>query len=188
MSFLSSFKDKYDGYKEDKQRKEAEEKARQAKIASGDISPITTPLQLGLGEKAYVVVEAKRFALVAKTTQTTHRKGVVGRAVVGGLLLGPLGALGGAATAGSQTNSKTQDAVSMIDKGQLTLTNKRFIFVGKEIVSIPYEKTLKVELKHFLSNNLTIQYEGMLKGEYYQLTGDKAKDTQLYYLGSQKAG
>lgn len=186
MSFLTGIKNKYDQYKDDKQQQAAEEKARQDKIAHGEIEPVNSQFQLSNGERAFAVIPAKRFATVAKTTQVTKRKGVLGRAVVGGLLLGPLGALGGAATAGSQTNSTAKDASQQIDKGELTITNKRFIFAGKEIASIAYDTVLKAELKHFLTYNFTIQYEGMLKGEYYQLSGDKAKDAQLYYQGSQK--
>ena len=104
------------------------------------------------------------------------------------MLLGPLGALGGAATAGSKGNSTTtQETVSkleVVDNGSLILTNKRLMFVGQNVVSLPYSKLVAVSFGNSMTGKkLFVKYEGMLKDEQYVISGDKAKDTELYYKG-----
>src|SRR5687768_17189663 len=138
----SNIKKKINDYKDEQARKKAEEEARQQKILSGQIKPIQVVVSLDPEEKAYIELAARRMAIVdrivEKTVGKTKKKGVVSRAVVGGVLLGPLGALGGAATAGSKGSSTTtQETVSKmeaVDSGSLILTNKRLMFVGQNIV------------------------------------------------------
>lgn len=113
---------------------------------------------------------------------------MITRAVVGGVLLGPLGAVGGAATAGSKNNSTTtQETVSrlqQVDKGSLIFTNKRMMFIGTGVVSLPYDKLIAVSFGSTMTGKkITVKYEGMLKDEHYVISGDKAKDTELYYRG-----
>lgn len=201
--FTSSIKKKVNDYKEDQARKkaereaerarqEAEEQARQEKILSGEIEPVQLTVNLEQNEKAYADFGAKRMAIVdriiKKTVTKSKKKGVVTRAVVGGVLLGPLGALGGAATAGSKgTSSTTQETVSKVetvDSGTLLLTNKRIMFMGQNIVSLPYNKLLAISFANASGGKkLIVKYEGMLKDEHYVVSGEKAKDTELYYRG-----
>ena len=191
----ASIKKKVKNYKDEQARKKAEEEARQEKILSGDIEPIKVVVSLEPQEKAYVELSAKRMAvvdrIVEKTTGKTKKKGVVGRAVVGGVLLGPLGALGGAATAGSKGNSTTTQhtasKMEVVDDGSLVLTNKRLMFIGQNIVTLPYNKILAVSFTNNISGKkLLVKYEGMLKDEQYAVSGEKAKDTELYYQGITK--
>lgn len=190
--FTSSIKKKINDYKDEQARKKAEEEARQQKILSGQIEPVQVVVSLEPNEKAYVELAAKRMAIVdrviEKTVSKSKKKGVVTRAVVGGALLGPLGALGGAATAGSKGNATTtQETVSKmeaVDSGSLVLTNKRLMFVGQNIVSLPYSKLIAVSFANTLGGKkLMVKYEGMLKDENYVVSGEKAKDTELYYKG-----
>ena len=188
----SNIKKKINDYKDEQARKKAEEEARQQKILSGQIEPVQVVVGLEQNEKAYVELGAKHMAVVdriiEKTVGKTKKKGVVTRAVVGGVLLGPLGALGGAATAGSKGNSTTtQETVSkleVVDNGSLILTNKRLMFVGQNVVSLPYSKLVAVSFGNSMTGKkLFVKYEGMLKDEQYVISGDKAKDTELYYKG-----
>lgn len=175
--------------KEEKARQVALEQARQQKILAGDIVPITVSMNLQADEKAYLELTARRMAsvdsIVEQTVGKSKKKHVVGRAVVGGVLLGPIGALGGAATAGSKnkstTTQKTVSTIQQVDSGQLILTNKRFIFVGNSnVISLSYPEIIATG---FNGNRASIKYAGMLSGEYYEISGSSANDTQLYYNG-----
>jgi hypothetical protein len=167
----------------------ANEQARQQKILAGDIIPITVTMNLQPDEKAYLDLTARRMAsvddVIQVTTGKSKKKHVIGRALVGGVLLGPLGAVGGAATAGSKSNSvttqKTVSSIKLIDSGQIILTNKRFIFMGNNnIISLPY---VEVVAAGFSGKRANIKYAGMLNGEYFEVSGLAVKDAQLYYNG-----
>jgi len=173
-------------------RKKATEEARQQKILSGKIEPIQVIVNLEPNEKAYIELSANRMAIIdsiiEKTTGKTKKKGVITRAVVGGVLLGPLGAVAGAATAGSKGSSvKTQETVSKLDKidqGTLILTNKRLIFLGQNVASLPYDNLIAVSfIDTSIGKKLTVKYEGMLRDEHYIISGDNAEDIELYYKG-----
>lgn len=190
--FTAGVKKRINDYKDEQARKKAEEEARQQKILAGEIEPVQVIVNLEPNEKAYAEFGAKRMAVVdrvvEKTVSKSKKKGVVTRAVVGGVLLGPLGALGGAATAGSKGNSTTtQETVSKleaVDTGSLILTNKRLVFMGQNLVSLPYDKLLAVSFAGSMGGKkLIVKYEGMLKDEHYVVSGEKAKDTELYYKG-----
>lgn len=167
----------------------ADEEARKQKILSGDLVPITVSMGLQAGEKAYLELQANRSAttenIIEETTGKTKKKHVVGRALVGGVLLGPLGALGGAATSGSKntsvTTQRTELSTKLIDSGRMILTNQRFIFVGStNVVAIPYAEVMSVD---FSGNQARIKYVGMLDGESYTFTGPSNMETGLYYKG-----
>ena len=190
--FTAGVKKRINDYKDEQARRKAEEEARQQKILAGEIEPVQVIVNLEPNEKAYAEFGAKRMAVVdrvvEKTVSKSKKKGVVTRAVVGGVLLGPLGALGGAATAGSKGNSTTtQETVSKleaVDTGSLILTNKRLVFMGQNLVSLPYNKLLAVSFAGSTGGKkLIVKYEGMLKDEHYVVSGEKAKDTELYFKG-----
>ncbi|CAN5160740.1 hypothetical protein BH09PAT3_BH09PAT3_7130 [soil metagenome] len=179
-------------YKEGQELKKATEEARKQSILDGKIEPVQVLVNLEQDEKAYADFGAKRMAvidsIIEKTVGKSKKKGVITRAVVGGVLLGPLGAVGGAATAGSKNNSTTtQETVSklqVIDTGSLIFTNKRIVFVGNNVLSLTYDKLIAVNFDKTMSGmKLNLKYEGMLKGEHFIVGGEKAKDTELYFKG-----
>ncbi len=173
-------------------RKRALEEARQQRILSGQIEPIQVIVNLEPNEKAYIDLSANRMAIVdsiiEKTIGKTKKKGVITRAIVGGVLLGPVGAVAGAATAGRKgTSITTQETVSklqQIDQGTLILTNKRLIFLGQDIASLPYNKLIAVSFSDtYTGKKLIVKYEGMLRDEHYIISGNDAEDVELYYRG-----
>jgi hypothetical protein len=175
--------------KEEKARQVALEQARQQKILAGDIAPIVVSVNLQPDEVAYLELTARRMAsvdsIVEQTVGKSKKKHVVGRAVVGGVLLGPLGALGGAATAGSKnkstTTQQTVSSMKQVDSGQMLLTNKRFIFIGNNnIISLTYPEIIATS---FNGSKASIKYDGMLNSEYFEVFGPTANDTPLYYKG-----
>lgn len=175
--------------KEEKARQVALEQARQQKILAGDIAPIVVSVNLQADEEAYLELTARRMAsvdsIVEQTVGKSKKKHVVGRAVVGGVLLGPLGALGGAATAGSKnkstTTQQTVSSIQQVDSGQMLLTNKRFIFIGNNnIISLTYPEIIATS---FNGSKASIKYNGMLNSEYFEVFGPTANDTPLYFKG-----
>jgi hypothetical protein len=166
----------------------AGEKARQERILSGNIQPIETSLNLVGDEKAYFEFKVQRIAeneYVEEITKGKSRKtGVLTRAVVGGVLLGPLGAVAGAATAGSRekttTTQKRTVRSEVIDEGLMAFTNKRIMFVGNGVVSIPYEDIIEIDFYQ----QINIKYSGMLTGEAYNTTYyDRYDEADLYFRG-----
>jgi hypothetical protein len=180
--------------KEEKARQVALEQARKQKLLAGIIAPISVTVNLQQDEKAYLELTARRMAsvdsVVEHTVGKTKKKGVVRRAVVGGVLLAPtgfglVGALGGAATAGSKnkstTTQQTVSKIQQVDSGKIILTNKRFIFIGNNnVVSLTYPEIFATS---FNGSKASIKYDGMLNSEYFEVLGPAANDTQLYYKG-----
>lgn len=170
--------------------KKAAAEAHKQAVSDGDISPIAPSVKLKQNEKAYVEFPAKRKAIVTTTIQRTvaktKKKGGITRAVVGGALLGPVGAVVGASTAKSKGNSvgytEEVDNLSDIDKGILVLTDQRMLFVGQEIVSIPYDELVSVQFENTITGaEISVKYTGMLKGEQYFISGKEAKLSKMYY-------
>lgn len=161
------------------------ELARKNDIQAGRIEPIEVDFNFEEGEHAYALFNANRLAMVENVTATTQKQGVVGRAVLGAVLLGPLGAVAGAATAGSKTNHKTTKAMQKIDSGKFLMTNKRLIFVGNaQVVSIRLEDAVEVKFDMSMSGRtLKIKYTEMLPGEYYVLSGKDTLIADLFYQG-----
>lgn len=185
FDLISKIKKGYENYQDEQSRKKAEEEHRKSEISEGHIQPIKTDFNLEPEENAYATFSSQRMAIVSHTISTEKKKGVAGRAVVGGLLLGPLGALGGAVTAGSKTSEKSVEAIERIDAGQMIMTNKRFLFVGQNsMISVLYEKAIDILFSNgILKNSLTIKYPEMAKGEHFVISGPSAKDAELYFKG-----
>ena len=172
------------------EEKKAAADAHKQAIIDGSIAPITPSVRLKQGEQAYVEFPAKRQAIVTttiqRTVEKTKKKGGITRAVVGGALLGPVGAVVGASTAKSQGHSvgyaQEVENLNNIDEGVLLLTNQRMLFVGQEIISIPYDELIGVKFENMITGaEISVKYAGMLKGERYFVTGKEAKLSQLYY-------
>jgi hypothetical protein len=175
-------------YKDSQEAKKQAELQRQTDITNGKIPAISVTVNLEPNEKAYLSLTAKRLAnrdhIVETTTGKSKKKGVITRGIVGGVLLGPVGLVAGAATAGSKSNSRTtQNTVTrleVIDHGTLIFTNKRMMFLGSQVISLPYDKLIGVS---FSKNVFFPKYENMEPNEQYTVSGESAKDIQLYYQG-----
>ena len=181
-----------DNHQDKKVKQKAEDEARKQAIADGKIEPIAVSVKLGSDEKAFVEFQAKRNALVEKVVEQTYtktkKKGGITRAVVGGMTFGIGGALVGAGTAKSHGTSTTVQhdvsSIEAVDEGTLIFTNKRILFVGKEIISIPHDDLMAVDFaKSFGGMTMKVKYAGMLKDEHYVIKGDGAKEADLYYKG-----
>ena len=181
-----------DDHQDKKAKQKADDEARKQAIADGKIEPINVSVKLGSDEKAFAEFQAKRAALIERVVEQTYtkskKKGGLTRAVVGGMTFGVAGALVGAGTAKSKGTSTTvqQDVSSIeaVDEGTLIFTNKRVLFVGKEIISIPHDDLMAVDFsKSFGGMTMKVKYAGMLKDEQYVIKGDNAKEANLYYKG-----
>lgn len=103
-------------------------------------------IKLTEGEKVYgefVVNHAPRLASVTSTSDINqHKAGGIARALGGGLIAGPIGAVAGAMTAGvrgtTETMATTTKDNQIIDQGLLFFTSDRILFIGQDITSIPY--------------------------------------------------
>ncbi len=201
---LGEWKQKGEAYLEQQraeaERKRQEEEARQQAIVSGKIEPITVTFSLNLDtdEKAYVAYDARRMAMVEyveeHTEGTSKKKGGITRAIVGGVLLAPTGlgvagAIVGAATAASKHSSITKqvrsEKLESVDKGKIVFTNRRVIFLGNTVLSIPYKEIVSVGFDSS-GNELHLKYQAMLKNEFFDLSGSGVEDARLYFEGITK--
>lgn len=182
---FSKMKQSYGNYQDKKSKERAVEEARQKSILSGEIKPIATSLNLGKDEKAYIIFSAQKMGLVAHMTSNTKKKGVFGRAVVGGVLLGPLGALGGAVTSGSKTTEKMTERIEELDNGTMIFTNKGFFFDGKKSMGrFDYDSTPSIRFQRtFMGSKLELKYPEMASGEFYSLSGSDSGIAELWYQG-----
>ena len=171
---------------------------RKELILAGAIEPIVVSATLEKNEKAYIALKAKRTATIDRQVEITKghtkRKGVVTRAVVGSALLAPTGlwwasGIAGAATAGSKTNSKTQQKTvtkfEIIDTGELIFTDTRVLFIGsKEILSLPYEALIDTKFgRNLLGRTFSPKYQEMLPNETFIISGPAAPEASLYFQG-----
>lgn len=189
-SLVTKVKDKYNAYQADQARKRAEEEARQQKILTGNIKPITGQFNLNTNEKAYFESEADRMATVTytieKTIGSSKNKGTITRSIVGKVLFGVPGMIIGGVTGGSKQESTTiqehEDRTEAIDTGKLLFTNKRVLFIGeKNVISIPYGEILS--FTYNWAHEAVFKYPSMLNGEFYQMREKNRKDLELYYKG-----
>jgi hypothetical protein len=188
MGIFSKMKGSIEARKAEKEKKLAEEKARQEKISSGDIKPIQTDYNLDKGEKAYITFPARKMGQVARTVSSTHKQGVVGNSCCGCCMLGPLGALLGGIASPSKTSHNTVDSTESLDDGTMVFTNRRFLFVGKKsMIGLEYKKMMSIDFrKEWSGMKLDIKYPEMANGEHYILYGDESKVANLWYEGIKK--
>lgn len=181
---IADQKAKYDEQKE-------QERKRRFSILSGNIKPIQSSFHLQPEEHAYCEIKADRMAdnqyLVSYTTGITEKQGVIGRSIAGSLIYGKAGAVIGGTTARGVTTSTTSQErktrTETIDNGTLLFTNKNILFVGKEVVKIPYDEILSIEFNpiSFNSTSMIVKYPTMVKNESYKV--DMNTHIDLYYQG-----
>ncbi|MEO8691505.1 MAG: hypothetical protein ABI397_01825 [Candidatus Saccharimonas sp.] len=175
------------------QKEEEAEELRIQQILKGKIKPITISINLQKGEIAYLSVPADRTASVERVVETTKgkskKKGVIARGIVGGVLLGPVGALAGAATAkSSHTSSTTQQVFTeteSIDSGTLVLTNQRVLFMGNQVLPMPYEQIIAYSFygDKFNGYKFAPKYVEMYPNETFVIGGSSPSEMELYYKG-----
>ena len=179
-SFSDRFKSALVNQLADVANKTALEDESVIEARAGRLKPLEVKIALNAGESAFTEYPCKRTATVdrieEKTVSSTKKKGVLGRAVVGGALVGGVGAIVGAVSAGSKTNAKTtQETVrseETLDQGHLYFTNSRLLFVGHEIVSIDYKSLICTEFSMTLAGcRMELKYSGMLKNEAFLIPG-----------------
>lgn len=166
-------------------------------ILAGNLKEIAVPYKLQQGEKAYFQFQTKRKADVeyrnSRTIGVAKKKGVVGRAIVGDLAFGRAGAIIGGATADTEIHTSTSESRSSrreeIDAGMMIFTNRRMVFIGKEIASILYDDIISFyfpnPLKSYYPNTdrmMEIKYASMLKNEAYTVPSPQV---ELYFQGIQ---
>lgn len=184
-NFLDKRRKKEEEKKAIYEEKKIQERKRRFPILSGNIKPIKTTFNLNKGEDVYFQSSAERLAEVeyieSHTTGQTKKKGVLRRSVVGGVLLGGVGAVIGGATAGDKIKSTTtQEKINRteaVDTGTILFSNKRILFIGKEVLDISYDEILAV---NFDIPYFEIKYPSMIKGENYKIDN---LDAKLYFEG-----
>jgi hypothetical protein len=174
---------------------------------------------LDKGEIPYVEFIANRAGVIESVSEVSKSKktGGITRTVGGGVLFGPIGAVAGAMTAGSkgESSSEVHNDLQIIDQGSLLITNQRVVFVGNDIVSMPFSNiklinfnkiplNKKQQYHNLITKNkslesfnkpfseyrvsgfrapieISIIYDGSLKGERYILVSKNAKKAQEIY-------
>ena len=168
-------------------------------IWAGNFGPIDSGLMLEAGEEAYcrfgdTLYKAVREEVTSYTSGKTTSH-AFGRAVVGGAFLGTTGAIAGAMGAPQRSQSVTTQVTSseigILDQGDLLFTNKRFIFVGRTVFSIPYDILMGVtfrDTKEYVDvrirerhRELALLYEGMPRGLHFVIADGLT--AERYYHG-----
>jgi hypothetical protein len=160
-------------FQDNRQEKAAEETARKQEILNGNLTPIQATMNLQPGEQAYLQLNAKRLAVVDTTIE--HTKGKMKKKHHLGLRT----------KVKTTTTQEVESNVQRLDAGSFILTNQRIVFMGTNVISLPYAQILGFQFKHGLtgSNKAMIKYTGMMPGEFFELSGDGAKDAELYFQG-----
>jgi len=157
---IAKQKAKYEAEKE-------QERKRRISLLSGNLKPIKTSFHLNVGEYAYFAFQTSRMA--DRDYIESHTKGAgigegFGRVGVG--------------IAKSTTTQERVTKLETVDTGTLLFTNKRILFVGKEVVSVAYQDILAAEFNGAI---MTIKYPSMIKNECYDI--EKEPDAALYFKG-----
>lgn len=152
------------------EKQKEQERKRRFLILAGDFKPIQTTLNLKEEEKVYFQTEADRMA--EKEYVEYHTTGQSRTPFIRG------GILRGNSKISTNTTQSRSSANAMIDTGILLFTNLRVLFVGKQIVSIPFKEILAI---HFTNNSVTIKYPKMVKNEAYNFAQNS--DVKFHYFG-----
>jgi hypothetical protein len=117
-------------------------------------APPPSPFQLLDGERVVFTGSASRTFDAGYTAQpTTSVTKTSGRAVatiVGGVLLGPIGAVAGAASSRESVTHQgptVTQGITVTDSGTLTITTTRVLFIGeKQVLEIPRASILQTHI------------------------------------------
>jgi hypothetical protein len=115
--------------------------------------PVASPITLAEGETAiyHGRVERVHDAGYSNSPQQnmTTTSGRAVSTLLGGMLLGPVGALAGAAMSRSSTTTygpAVTRAITVDDRGELVITSARVVFIGaKQTLEIPRSSILRIE-------------------------------------------
>lgn len=156
--------------------KKEQERKRRFAILSGNIKPIQISFHLKAGEHAYFQIKADRMA--DRDYVESHTTGDARSPFIQG------GLLRGNTSISTETRQERITKTEIIDSGELLLSNIRMLFIGKEVISIPYDDILSVEFfpnPRFDTTTISVKYPTMIKNECYDL--EKKNDAKLYYEG-----
>ncbi len=181
-----------DKSKEKRRALEIAEKQRIETIRQGRMSEVTTAnINFGKTEKAYYLLNVARYAdmpvLQVDNNIKTKKSGVLSGALIGGMAGGMAGAEIGASLMARDQSKTTTNIISstqakLMSKGQMVFTNKRVLYIGREVVSVPYKELLRIEIFPGRTHHtITLLRENMTQGEFY-LSFDKKRTDILYYL------
>ena len=164
-------------------------------IASGHLRVITPNTSLWEGERAIVQYGARRLKVVETSSTQPGRKHVVARAALGGVLAGPLGALGGAATSKAQPRNMVRTERKIVNNGALIFTDHRLLFVGsrkhfspQSHLTIKYGEVSRAlfTTRQFLQvrrMHLTLSFKNLRPEETFIIDGTEIDDAMAYYNG-----
>jgi hypothetical protein len=157
--------------REEYELKKEHERKRRFNILSGNITPIETSYHLNDGEQAYFEFDTKRLAN-REYIESSNTGKARNPLIQGGLLRGNV------KINTTITQERRTEKLETIDRGTMLFTNKQMIFLGNEVVSIPYSEIYSIDFD-FLA--MYPKYQGMLKGECYSLGYEP--DVKFYYYG-----
>jgi len=131
---------------------------------------LTAPVALRPTETLVYVEGSYRFEeRKTATVGTSTPRGSIGRAVVGGLLFGPAGAIVGSQSARSTTSHTDLYNVVPIDGGDLVITTERMLFLGeKHTTEVPLANVMRWTLVPG-SDRVAAEYAGRVPGESYSV-------------------
>ena len=164
-------------------------------IASGHLRVITPNTSLWEGERAIVQYGARRLKVVETSFTQPGRKHVVGGAALGGVLAGPLGALGGAATSKAQPRNMVRTERKIVNNGALIFTDHRLLFVSsrkhfspQSHLTIKYGEVSRAlfTTRQFLQvrrMQLTLTFKNLRPEETFIIDGTEIDDAMAYYNG-----
>jgi hypothetical protein len=154
-------------------------------------TPAVAPFPLEADEKAIFVGSALRVyddgtyeSPIGKVTSKTS--GGLPGALLGGLLLGPVGAVAGYAVSKKTTTTAPLRTLTLKkekrDSGKLVITSKRLVFLGSEVVSISMSSVLGFDCSSS-EQRVRFMTPEARPGEYYKLN-----DYSYFLMSMGKAG
>jgi hypothetical protein len=154
------------------------------------------------GERWGAFFEARRVKVVRTSFAQSKRPHLIGRAVVGTALLGPVGGLAGAATSKSESRNMVRTNRTNFDYGVLTFTDESLRFVSRRKsfspmkaaeravygrlsseFSLDYQAFLTVRFtpRHFGHVELSLTFKEPRPDEVFLLIGPNAKEARGEY-------
>lgn len=178
-----------------KRQQSVADQLRRGVIARGHLRAISLDTSLWEGESAIVQYRARRLKVGESSFTQPGRNHVASSAVVGGVLLGPVGAQGGATTSKAQSRNMVRTERKIVNNGALIFTDHRLLFVSSRKQSSPQSHlTIKYgEVSRALFTarpflqvrrmQLTLSFKSLRPDEAFFIDGPDIDDAMAYYNG-----